>query len=175
MCLFRQSDGWSVRCGVGAWPPPEEEAAQESDHVHSGAARGAWKGFRENPLPRHLHQGGAGPEDQTDWGQGPGNTLSIHPCVHLSVHTTTICPSIHDLSFAVSSPMFRPMIAVLDKMKPPHSFQWDQGCFIQITKKTNKPTSKGSYILCVSQNIEKCDNVIIELYSSISFQKHYLH
>ncbi len=65
MCLSRQSDGRSVRRGVGAGPPPEEEAAPESDHVHSGAAGGAGEGFRENPLPRHLHQGGAGSEDQT--------------------------------------------------------------------------------------------------------------
>lgn len=72
-CVFRQSDGWSVGRGVGAWPPPEEEAAQESNHVHGGAAGGAGEGFWENPLPWYLHQRGAGPEDQTHWGPGSGN------------------------------------------------------------------------------------------------------
>lgn len=95
MWFSRQPDGRGVRCGVRAWPPSEEEAAQESDNFHSRTAGGAGEGFWENPLPRHLHPRGVSPEDQTDWGQGPGTYPSIHPSIHLSSNNPLNCLSTH--------------------------------------------------------------------------------
>lgn len=75
--LSRQPHGRSVRRGIRAWSPPEEEAAEESHHVHGRTAGGAGESVWANTLPRHLHPRGTCTEDQTDWGQSPGNTAMV--------------------------------------------------------------------------------------------------
>jgi hypothetical protein len=42
------------------------------DHLHPGAAAGAGDRLREEPLPGHLLQGGAGQDHQAQRGQNTG-------------------------------------------------------------------------------------------------------
>lgn len=64
-CNSSQSLGRGLRRGLRAGPASEEEAASQSDHLHSRAAGGAGEGLRTHTLPRYLHTGGAGSEGQT--------------------------------------------------------------------------------------------------------------
>ncbi len=50
--------------GGGARHPAEAETAALPHHLHRLPAGRAGEGLRANPVPRHLHQGGAQPEDQ---------------------------------------------------------------------------------------------------------------
>ncbi|KAL7863719.1 hypothetical protein SRHO_G00127030, partial [Serrasalmus rhombeus] len=50
-------------------PEREEEAEAHPDHLHQRAAQGAREGFRRDPLPGHLHAGGARAQDRPHRGQ----------------------------------------------------------------------------------------------------------
>lgn len=72
LCNSSQSLGRGLRRGLRAGPASEEEAASQSDHLHSRAAGGAGEGLRTHTLPRYLHTGGAGSEGQTHRGSSSG-------------------------------------------------------------------------------------------------------
>ena len=54
------------------------QAAEVPDNIHSLPAGRAGEGLREDPVPRHLHQGGAQPEDQAQRGEDTGGFGNIY-------------------------------------------------------------------------------------------------
>ncbi|CAF87038.1 unnamed protein product, partial [Tetraodon nigroviridis] len=57
------------------------EAAEGENHLHADAAGGAGGALRQDALPRRLHEGGGGPEDQPARVPGPGQAGGVkgHP------------------------------------------------------------------------------------------------
>ena len=64
--------GWRLRHWLWTRFAPEEKTTQEPNHLHSRTAWRTGKSFRENPLPRHLYQGGAGTEGEAHGGPSTG-------------------------------------------------------------------------------------------------------